>query len=391
MSGRASSVILLRKENKNLKRQIESMRKELNEYRKQLTELRFNSKPAPKKPLMVKAKSSEPVNGKKIDRNDAKNMLMAKFSSNTRDKRANSQSELSQIAADKKKKYEIMVKIGVDPLNVIKQMNEDKMDADFIEQFKISHGMKAAAPKIDLSALKFSKFHRMKKLHIPIKNILNKMKQEGMSEEERDAFCGKTSSSDKKETDPLKIAQQLGLPPKPSIPKPVNAMKRVHWKPVDLHKVKSSIWSSVNHEWFDYDPIMFELNFQTRKRKEKIQHDALQSDVMSDDKANGLNVNDEIVQFLDAKRSQMVQIGLRQFNMTNDQLRETILTLDEDKIGIDQLTALIDCVPTPEEQIQAEKASEYRKVQHFGIAERFFYSLYDIVELKQRLQLSYVQ
>ena len=50
------------------------------------------------------------------------------------------------------------------------------------------------------------------------------------------------------------------------------------------------------------------------------------------------------------------------------------------------LSTLIDIVPTVEEQIQAEKASEYQEVANFGVVERFFYSLYDIVELKSRLQ-----
>ena len=56
------------------------------------------------------------------------------------------------------------------------------------------------------------------------------------------------------------------------------------------------------------------------------------------------------------------------------------------KIDMGHLSTLIDIVPTVEEQIQAEKASEYQEVANFGVVERFFYSLYDIVELKSRLQ-----
>ena len=56
------------------------------------------------------------------------------------------------------------------------------------------------------------------------------------------------------------------------------------------------------------------------------------------------------------------------------------------KIDVGHLSTLIDIVPTPEEQIQAEKASEYQEIEYFGIVERFFYSLYDIVELKSRVQ-----
>ena len=250
------------------------------------------------------------------------------------------------------KKYERMLKIGVDFTGIITQMKKDNMDQATIDSFKKSHGYKEegkdndeddGAPKVDLNDPKFAKYNRMKKLRMPIKTITNKMKLDGMSQIEIDVFSGKTSNKPK-ETDPLKIAESLGLPKKPTIPKPVNQMKRVHWSPVELNKIKTSIWSQIDHTWFDYDPIMFELNFQTRKRKEKIKTEALKKNVgkaseetQQDDESKELEDN---VNFVDAKRSQMVQIGLRSFNMTNEQLRQTILYLDEEVLFFNILNVL---------------------------------------------------
>ena len=419
----------LQQENNKLKSEVSNLQKQLNDCQQQIFQLKLELKSPPSQQLngitpkrrsktetninvadLLKDRTQSLIkkpqknnNDNAIETNintrDAKNALMAKFAALGKHSQSSSSPDVLKLSAKNinnsalLKKYETMLKIGVDIVGVITQMNKDNMDSKLIDNFKISHGYKeegiSSVPLIDLSQPKFSKYHRMKKLKMPIKTILNKMKLDGISQQERDVFSGKTANGFQ-ETDPLKLAEQLGLPKKPTIPKPVNQMKRVHWEPVQLQKIKTSIWDNIDHEWFDYDPIMFELNFQTRKRKEKIKTDALKGNVgkESDENKDDQKHNDDnsSVNFVDAKRSQMVQIGLRSFNMTNEQLRDIILTLNEDKIDVGHLSTLIDIVPTPEEQIQAEKASEDREVKYFGIVERFFYSLYDIVELKSRLQ-----
>ena len=48
---------------------------------------------------------------------------------------------------------------------------------------------------------------------------------------------------------------------------------------------------------------------------------------------------------------------------------------------------LLSIAPTSNEQLAAEQRSQHQNVRHFGVVERFFYSLNDIVELKQRLEM----
>eukprot|EP01083_Nonionella_stella_P299730 1019630_1 len=366
----------MEQENVVLKNTINELQQQLNHCRNTIREL--NRQIQSISPT-TKRQATEKSDSQENDKTDVKTALLAQFS---KSKSISSPNVLEHATKDTNQKatfakYNLMLKVGVDLSGVITQMNNDHMEPHLIDQFKTSHN-------IDLNAPKFAKYNRMKKLKMPIKTITNKMKLDGLTQAEIDVFSGKDPSS--KPTNVIDIAKQLGLPPKPTIPKPVNQMKRVHWKPVTLDKIKSSIWHHINHKWFDYDPITFELNFQTRKRKYKMKTDALKSNVGTQCDEKQIQNQPHINQFVDAKRSQMVQIALRSFNITNEDLRDVILSLNEVKLDINHLIALIDIVPTPEEQIQAEKASEHREIKHFGVVERFFYCVYDVVELKERLQ-----
>ena len=214
----------------------------------------------------------------------------------------------------------------------------NKMKLDGLTQAEIdifSGKPKASIHTIDLSDPKFEKYHRMKKIKMPMMTILNKMKMDGLSQLEMDVFCGKPIEPTKVETDPLKIASQLGLPQKPTIPKPRQQMKRIHWEPVELDKIKSSIWSKVNQEWLDYDARQFELKFQVRRNKPKLNKHELKHGVGAEKKHD----ENEKVTFVNPKRSQQVQIGLKSFHMTNEQLRSAILTFDE-TVGYIKLSPL---------------------------------------------------
>eukprot|EP01083_Nonionella_stella_P224599 799355_1 len=277
------------------------------------------------------SKPVKPPNGIEgaVDRNDAANALLSKFAALKKPKppsSANSSSKPNHKATFKK--YEIMLKVGVDLSGVLTQMKKDNLDPNLMEIFKKSHG-------------------------------------------------GTDEDDTKEETDPIK----LGLPAKPTLKPPKQSMKRLHWTPVKLQKIMHSVWSKVDQQWNDYKVLSFELKFQTRTMKPKLARDALKQ-----------NVNDaedekqQQVKFVSDKRSQQVQIGLRSYHMTNNDLRQMILSLDDTKLDIDNLIGLIDIIPTPEEQLQAEKASQEKNISNFGVAERFFYSLYDIIELGPRFK-----
>ncbi len=55
-----------------------------------------------------------------------------------------------------------------------------------------------------------------------------------------------------------------------------------------------------------------------------------------------------------------------------------ILALDETKVDINSLTALIDTIPTSEQKLAAERAKEDNEIQNFGICVEFLKSLQDV-------------
>ena len=106
---------------------------------------------------------------------------------------------------------------------------------------------------VNLNDPKFSKYHRMIKLKMPMKSILNRMKMDGLSQEERDAFSGKTGGSGtakkkKSKQDELReLAQSMGLRPVSEVmPSRVPKMKRMHWTVVELSAIRKTFWWEIN-------------------------------------------------------------------------------------------------------------------------------------------------
>eukprot|EP01084_Bolivina_argentea_P270767 460482_1 len=150
-------------------------------------------------------------------------------------------------------------------------------------------------------------------------------------------------------------------PPKsPITPLTTQTMKKIHWKPIKSEKVSDSIWSQMDRSWADFEPHNFEKQFQA-------------SDC-------------EKVMFLSPERRQQIQHGLASLTLSNEEIRDIILTLDQTRININKLQILIDIVPISTEQLQALQLSRHKYIKHFGEEEQFFYCLHDIKELRSRLK-----
>lgn len=93
-----------------------------------------------------------------------------------------------------------------------------------------------------------------------------------------------------------------------------------------------------------------------------------------------------VVHFVNGQRSQQVQIGLKNLGLNNKELRKGIMILDDNMIGYENLIKLEAIIPTAEEQLQAEREAQQSHIMYFGIVERFFYSLYDMIELGLRIK-----
>eukprot|EP01084_Bolivina_argentea_P259824 438595_1 len=161
------STIELQEENNRLKDQLSNLQKELNNTRKQLLELKQQKNKSPLSSIQrsKSVKNISNIEQSTIPTHSIKNVLLAKLNPSSK--------STTSLNSNAFKKYETMLKIGVDMAGVITQMNKDNIDIKLIDSFKESHGVKTDSNNsnnnIDLSSPKFSKYNRMKKLKIPIK------------------------------------------------------------------------------------------------------------------------------------------------------------------------------------------------------------------------------
>jgi len=225
------------------------------------------------------------------------------------------------------KKYEIMIKIGQSVYSAVGRMRQDGVDSKLIAIFEKQHG----------------------------------------------AFADEEEKVDPK---------SLGLREKKEVPVSKGIkMKRLHWEPTDIKTVKGSIWEDLDESKIKYDHKHFELHFQVRQRKPMDEQKA----------AKGANAkNGETITFVAAKRQQPILIGLTNLKMSNEELRTKLHQMDEKVMTVDTLSKLLEIVPSPDEQMEAERKimqEGTRNAKDYGVAEQFYFGLYDFYNLQQRLKL----
>eukprot|EP01084_Bolivina_argentea_P147560 258155_1 len=265
-------------------------------------------------------------------------------------------------------KYEQMRQIGVDIDIIILQMRKDQITENLITHFSHQHII-SDSDYCDTD--KFSKYNRMKTNGAPFKSILNTMQFDRLSPLEIDEFCNNMKES------------EFGLPQKLQILKPKHKMKHIHWKSIKLQNINTSIWNNMNHKWNDYENKQIESKFKIKLNAIKLDKTHLINNVSIPFSGNNKQIKK--VNFIPPNRSKQVMESLKLFNMSNSELRNIILSMNDNKIDINLLKILLEIIPTPCEQLIADRMSELQNVKSFGITERFFYSLCDIIELKQRI------
>ena len=176
--------------------------------------------------------------------------------------------------------------------------------------------------------------------------------------------------------------KSLGLREKKEVPVSKGIkMKRLHWDPTDIKTVKGSIWEDLDESKIVYDRKHFELHFQVRQRKPMDEQKAA---------ARQNSKSGEIITFVASKRQQPILIGLRNLNLSNEALRIKLHEMDEKVMTVDTLSKLLEIVPSPDEQMEAERKimqEGTRNVKDYGVAEQFYFGLYDFYNLQERLKL----
>eukprot|EP00484_Ammonia_sp_Unknown_P022348 CAMPEP_0197044232 /NCGR_PEP_ID=MMETSP1384-20130603/20332_1 /TAXON_ID=29189 /ORGANISM="Ammonia sp." /LENGTH=1020 /DNA_ID=CAMNT_0042475657 /DNA_START=88 /DNA_END=3150 /DNA_ORIENTATION=- len=240
-------------------------------------------------------------------------------------------------------------------------------------------GKKGGKDDFSQYASLFKKYEMMMKLGINVHGAVGRMRQEGVDKAAIAAFEKKHGAVEEEE---VVDAASLGLKEKKEVPVSKGIkMKRLHWDAVNVKEVKGSVWEELDESQIKYDRKHFELHFQVRQRKPQDENEK---------KSGPKVEAGQIITFVSKKRTQAVLIGLKNLNLDNDQLRDVLHNMDETVMSVDTLSKLLDMVPTMDEQTEAEKKimqEGTRRVKDYGVVEQFFFALCDFYNLQQRLKL----
>eukprot|EP01125_Pyxidicula_operculata_P000689 TRINITY_DN1065_c1_g5_i1.p1 TRINITY_DN1065_c1_g5~~TRINITY_DN1065_c1_g5_i1.p1 ORF type:complete len:1376 (-),score=371.31 TRINITY_DN1065_c1_g5_i1:464-4387(-) len=168
-------------------------------------------------------------------------------------------------------------------------------------------------------------------------------------------------------------APGLKLPPKPVI-KPNKKMRQFHWTTVHARKVAGTVWENLDETNIEIPSSLLEKFFGEDPEAENA--------AANKSEADKKKVTTLIL--LETKRWQNISIMLSRFS-DYKKVRTAILSLDDNVIGIDELHALNQFVPQPQE-IEMLQPYSVEMPPNLGNPERFFISIYDIPRLGNRLQ-----
>ena len=160
------------------------------------------------------------------------------------------------------------------------------------------------------------KYERMKKMGLPMNSIINKMRMDGCDSKAIESFGGKSAKKAKPSSDEKQIM--------PSDSKPSKKMKPFHWAKITQHQATTTIWKDAEKQ---VPQLCKQINFQ-------------QLDIMFNKEAEAKAKEKEKTakkkrenQLIDPKRAQNVMIGLAQIKMSEDDLLDAILKMD-DKVNV---------------------------------------------------------
>lgn len=164
-------------------------------------------------------------------------------------------------------------------------------------------------PDGDSSELDMKKYERMKKMGMPINSILNRMKMDGATDSQIVAFGGSAAKKAKVVADTKQIMPEKCRPSK--------KLKPFHWAKINSHQTEKTVWKDADKkmaalckeiDFSEFDALFSKEAESTHKKAAK---------------------KKERNQLIDPKREQNVMIGLAQMKMSEDDLLDAILKMDD--------------------------------------------------------------
>ena len=239
---------------------------------------------------------------------------------------------------------------------------------------------------------KFGKYFKMLKMHLPRVAVEGKMTTDSL-----EAFHGvldcdpekplpekfKGGDASKKTTLKKKEPSQ---PKKPN-PKPRVAMRSLFWSKIDEHLRDKTVWKNLSDDTIDLDLESLESDFAKVKKK------TADEEAAEKEKEDARKKEKEVekpkdVGLVDGKVQQNVGIALKKIKMSNADLFEAIVKVDEGKLDVVRMELLLKSCPTPEDAslVNDWVSSDANDPKSLGQVEAFFHTIAPIPELTHRLE-----
>ena len=226
-----------------------------------------------------------------------------------------------------------------------------------------------------------SKFRKMASVGVPPQSIVNKMRQEGITDAQINifeiAFGLKSTNQSSHQQNKF---QQIGLPLPPQVARRTSVkMQKIHWKAVSEEKVGNSLWADTTD--FDSD-----IDDKEVKQLESL-FGATRTKPINNIKKQGSS-NPQTMKnscLIDMKRANNIAISLAQYRsyQNYDDLCSAVVAMDSSKLNAEQLQNMKALLPTIDE---LKKMKEYKGGTNGLVrAELFFLSVSKFPRFAQKL------
>eukprot|EP00008_Paramoeba_atlantica_P008543 CAMPEP_0201487742 /NCGR_PEP_ID=MMETSP0151_2-20130828/15198_1 /ASSEMBLY_ACC=CAM_ASM_000257 /TAXON_ID=200890 /ORGANISM="Paramoeba atlantica, Strain 621/1 / CCAP 1560/9" /LENGTH=1120 /DNA_ID=CAMNT_0047872885 /DNA_START=156 /DNA_END=3518 /DNA_ORIENTATION=- len=169
----------------------------------------------------------------------------------------------------------------------------------------------------------------------------------------------------------------MGRPPKAKKDPPVK-MKAFNWSKIPDAKIDGTIWEELDDEKIKINLEGLTDMFCTAKPKAK---DEEGKD--GEKKDTGKPSKPKVASVLDFNRSNNINILVKRFKKTPEEMKKAIINCDDDIMSGDNIRALLKVVPTHDE---LDMIKEYPTPEELGGAEQFLMALGDIPRLEAKLK-----
>ena len=231
----------------------------------------------------------------------------------------------------------------------------------------------------------FSKYFQMLKMHIPKAAVEGKMRAEGVAEALipvlscdpnaplPDKFKNQSSTTVKKPP------PKNDKPSKPN-PKPRVAMRSLFWSKIDASLQEKTVWKNLSDEKVQLDLDALELDFAKVKKKSP------EEELAEKEKEKLKEAKPTSVGLVDGKVSQNVGIALKKIKMSNKDLVDAIIKVDEGKLDLPRMELLLKSCPSPEDAALVADWAASNDPKLLGQVEAFFFEIAPIPDIQQRLE-----